>query len=159
MHWACVRGIWYADECLCWMIVVPKTPRFGVFLDVQKKNWSHCSGFGPSGHYIRVLLFARRKPTVGVTPLRSASSTRKEFSAYGPPENHQDWGGLDERQGCCSQWELCHELQWNIVNYIIDMNIMNMWCYLKQAGACGRRPGQFPRGGGRGCLSPSTGHI
>ena len=23
--------------------------------------------------------------------------------------------------------------------------------YLKQAGACGRRPGQFPRGGGRGC--------
>ena len=42
-------------------------------------------------HYIRVLLFARRKPTVGVTPLRSASSTRKEFSAYGPPENHQDY--------------------------------------------------------------------
>ena len=31
--------------------------------------------------------------------------------------------------------------------------------YLKQAGACGRRPGQFPRGGGRGCLSPSTEHI
>ena len=30
---------------------------------------------------------------------------------------------------------------------------------LKQAGTCGRRPGQFPRHGGRGCLSPSTGHI
>ena len=26
-----------------------------------------------------------------------------------------------------------------------------LFVYLKQAGACGRRPGQFPRGGGRGC--------
>lgn len=43
-------------------------------------------------HYIRVLLFARRKPTEGsALGRRSPSATRKEFSAYGPPENHQDY--------------------------------------------------------------------
>ena len=43
--------------------------------------------------------------------------------------------------------------------YIYSTYILYIDYNLKQAGACGRRPGQFPRGGGRGCLSPSTGHI
>lgn len=46
-------------------------------------------------HYIRLLLFARRKPTVGTTPgdgtCRAPTATRKEFTAYGPPEDHQDF--------------------------------------------------------------------
>ena len=43
--------------------------------------------------------------------------------------------------------------------WVSIFKLMSIHIYLKQAGACGRRPGQFPRGGGRGCLSPSTGHI
>ena len=106
MHWACVRGIWYADEWLCWMIVgkrrvlvffwCAKPVNCGVFCQVitsassflhggsQRRAWRLCAVPRPHG-----------RSSVPTGRLRTTRT-----------------GGLDERKGC-SRWELCHELQWS----------------------------------------------
>ena len=62
-------------------------PSFFFFFFKRFFRWFSSAFTGDPGHYLRLVLFCRRQ---GRAAEERYSATRKDFSAYGPPEDQQE---------------------------------------------------------------------